>query len=167
MTVRPVAGPSPDFRLEAYFAGRTQGSGVFLDRFGRLRRQFQIDAEGRFDGETLTLAERITYDDGQIEPRTWRLRPVGEHAYDATTDDLVGLARGRVQGSEFALDYRIALDLGGRRVVVRFDDRMFLQPNGLLINRANVFKFGILIGQVTCVFRQLASLDECGDAQAA
>jgi Protein of unknown function (DUF3833) len=167
MMVRPLAGRSPDFRLEAYFAGRTQGSGVFLDRFGKLRRQFQIDAEGRFDGEALTLAERITYDDGQIEPRTWRLRPVGDHAYDATTDDLVGLARGTVQGSEFVLDYRIALDLGRRRVVVRFDDRMFLQPNGLLINRANVFKFGILIGQVTCVFRQLASSDESGDAQAA
>lgn len=167
MTMRPCAARDPDFRLEAYFAGRTQGSGVFLDRFGRLRRQFQIDAEGHFDGETLTLVERITYDDGQIEPRTWRLRPVGDHAYDATTDDLVGLARGKIQGSEFALDYRIALDVGGHRVIVRFDDRMFLQPNGLLINRANVIKFGILIGQVTCAFRQLASLDESDNARAA
>lgn len=152
MGMQAFAGREPRLRLEEFFLGRTRASGLFVDRFGKLRRQFQMEAEGHFDGDALTLAEHFIYDDGQAERRTWQLRPVGEHRYDAHTDDLVGPARGAAYGNVFNLTYRITLDLGGRRLPVRFDDWMFLQPDGTLINRAAVTKFGLLLGQVTCAF---------------
>ena len=40
------------------------------------------------------------------------------------------------------------------RIKVRFDDWMFLQPDGVLINRATVSKFGINIGTVTLFFKK-------------
>jgi hypothetical protein len=36
---------------------------------------------------------------------------------------------------------------------VTFDDRMWLQPDGILINRAKVKKFGIVFGEATIVFQ--------------
>lgn len=159
MKIATFNGREPRLRLEDYFVGQTRAAGIFQDRFGKVRRQFQLEAEGTFDGETLTLVEDFTYDDGQTEQRIWRLRPTGEHGYLARTADVVGAAHGAAHGNAFHLDYRIALDLGARRMTVRFDDWMFLQPDGTLINRASVTKFGILLGQVTCSFRQVAAVE--------
>jgi len=149
-----VAG-EPRLRVDEFFAGRTRGSGLFTDRFGRLRRQFRIDAEGVADGDGLTLSEHIAYADGPSEERVWRIRPTGPDGYAAETRDLVGLASGVARGCVFNLSYRLNLALGPRRLTVRFDDWMYLQPDGLLINRAAVSKFGLLLGQITCVFWRL------------
>ena len=35
---------------------------------------------------------------------------------------------------------------------VRFDDWMFLQPNGVLVNRAHVSKWGVEIGEISLFF---------------
>lgn len=152
MDVRSYAGCDPELRLEKFFVGRTRASGLFVDRFGKLRRQFQLTAEGRLEDGTLVLDEHFTYGDGAAETRTWRIRPRGGHEYDARTDDLVGPASGAAYGNVVHLSYKIRLDLGGRKLPVRFDDWMFLQPDGVLINRANVSKYGILLGQVNCIF---------------
>jgi hypothetical protein len=37
---------------------------------------------------------------------------------------------------------------------VDFDDRMYLQPDGVLINHATVRKFGIRVGEAVIVFRR-------------
>ena len=36
-----------DLRLEDFLRGRTLASGIFRDRFGKLRRQFQMEIDGR------------------------------------------------------------------------------------------------------------------------
>jgi len=40
-------------------------------------------------------------------------------------------------------------------IKVRFDDWMFLQEKGVLINRAEVKKFGITLGVVSITFLKL------------
>ena len=37
---------------------------------------------------------------------------------------------------------------------VRFDDKMWLMSSGDLLNKARVYKFGVLIGSVTIVFKE-------------
>jgi hypothetical protein len=142
----------PALRLEDYFAGTTRAWGVFQDRFGTLRRQFEVDIDGRWDGQTLTLTEDFRYDDGETESRVWSLRPDGETGYVGTTADAVGPARGTVDGNAFRWRYRFRLAIGAKRLTVAFDDRMFLQADGTLINRARVTKFGLLLGEATIVF---------------
>ena len=51
------------------------------------------------------------------------------------------------------------LKVGGSRVKVHFDDWMFLQPNGVLINKATVSKLGLDIGRVTIAFTKKADAD--------
>ena len=46
------------------------------------------------------------------------------------------------------------LKIGESRLRVQFDDWMFLQHDGVLINRARVSKLGFEIGQVTLTFQK-------------
>jgi hypothetical protein len=41
---------------------------------------------------------------------------------------------------------------------VKFDDWMFLQPGGVLLNRARMSKFGVELGQVTLSFMKLEEI---------
>lgn len=149
---RHQAAVRPLLRLEAYFAGRTRAWGVFQDRFGKLRRQFEVEVEGDWDGRRLTLTEDFLYDDGETERRVWHIEPQGRSGYRGTADDVIGEARGRAVANQLHWRYRFSLPVGAKRLLVDFDDRMFLQPDGKLINRARVSKFGILLGEATIVF---------------
>lgn len=156
MKQQNVDGSPQRFVLEEYFHGRTRAWGIFEDRAGRLRRQFVVDIEGRWDGGTLTLDERFRYADGAAERRMWTIRKRGERAYEGRADDVVGVARGTVRGTTLNWRYRLDVAVGRRSWRLHFDDRMFLQPDGILINRATVSKFGITVGRVTIVFRKPA-----------
>ena len=53
--------------LFEYFSGQSRAWGLFEDRFGKVRRQFSVDIEGRVSGDTLTLEEDFVYDDGELD----------------------------------------------------------------------------------------------------
>ena len=148
MTVRPR------LRIEDYFAGKTRAWGIFQDRFGTLRRQFVVDIDGSWDGETLTLVEDFVYDDGKTERRTWRIRRTGAQSYEGSADGVIGTARGESHGNALTWTYRFAMKVGDRTWTVAFDDRMFLQDDGVMINRATVSKLGLTLGAVTIAFRK-------------
>jgi hypothetical protein len=153
---RPHGLPGPDLRLEEYFAGESRAWGIFQDRFGAVRRQFTVDLDGRWDGRTLTLTEDFAYDDGEAETRVWRLRKEYASArgqgWVGETADAIGPARGAVEGNRFHWRYRFSLAIGAKRLAVAFDDLMVLQPDGVLLNRARVTKFGLLLGEATIAF---------------
>lgn len=147
---------TPALRLEEFFSGRSRCWGLFEDRFGQLRRQFVIDLEGRWDGDRLSLTEEYRYDDGEAGRRVWSIRPVGPDGYEGTADDVVGVARGRVVGNRFRWCYAMDIKVGQGSWRVRFDDRLILQPDGVLLNRAHMSRWGVRLGSVTAAFRPWA-----------
>jgi hypothetical protein len=160
----------PQLRLEEYFQGRTEAWGVFRDRFGNLRRQFKVIIDGTWNGETLVLDERFEYADGADEQRIWTIRAVGPDGYEGTAADVRGIARGRVQGNTLVWGYQLDLPVGGRTWTVDFDDRMYLQPDGVLINHAIVRKFGVRVGEAMIVFQRIeddAAAENLGRAEPA
>ena len=146
-----------ELQIERFLAGPLKLTGLFQDRFGALRRQFEADAHGTWDGKTLTLVEDFLYDDGQREQRTWRIEKVGENRYRGSAGGVIGMAEGETRGRVFTWRYHFALPVGGKIWKVRFNDWMFLQNDEILINRAEVTRFGIRIGQLVCVFQKLPS----------
>ncbi len=144
------------FRLETYFDGKTKAWGVFQDMFGRPQRQFVVDIDGRWDGETLTLVEDFLFSDGETEQRTWHIRPTGDGGYEGRADDVIGVAKGQVKATSLNWSYLFGLRLGSFVLRVRFSDWFFLMGDGVLINRADITKFGIRLGQATIVFRPVA-----------
>jgi hypothetical protein len=152
MRIEEFAGRSPTFVPELFFAGRTQAWGIFEDRFGRLRREFEVEIDGRWDGRVLTLDERFDFSDGEQDRRVWRLTKLDEGRYRAACDEVAGEPLVEVAGNALHFSYAIGLQIGNRHLPVRFDDWMFLQPHGVLVNRARVSKCGLRIGEATIFF---------------
>jgi len=144
----------PKLVLFDYFEGKTSAWGMFEDRFGNIRRQFQVDIEGRVEGNEITLDERFQYNDGEKDRRIWQIRKTGDHTFEGTADDVIGMAKGTVQGNALNWTYDLNLKVGDSSYKVHFDDWMFLQPGGVMINRARLSKWGVDIGEVTLFFKK-------------
>ena len=145
----------PEFSLEDYFSGKTEAWWLFHDRFGNLKRSFKVDITGTLSGNELTLDERFLYDDGEEDQRIWKIKLLGNNKYSGTADDVVGSAIGEASGNALNWKYKLNLKIKDSTVKVDFDDWMFLQDRGILINRAEVKKWGLNIGVVTITFLKI------------
>ena len=152
MQPKDYAGTEPELDLFAYFDGQTRAWGIFQGRSGGLERQFRVDIDGKVVGDELTLTEDFVYADGETQQRIWRIRRIDAHRYEGKADDVVGVATGEAYGQALNWRYTLRLPFRGSTVDVQFDDWMFLQTDGVLINRATVRKFGFRVGEVTLFF---------------
>jgi Protein of unknown function (DUF3833) len=152
MTDFPVS-----FALEDYFSGPVRAHGVLQDRFGRIRKQFIVDMHGRMDAGVLILHETFRFSDGATSNRTWRIRRTGIDTYEGSADDVVGRAIGQVIGNSIRWRYRLRLKVGRNIRSFDFHDTMLLQGDGLMINRAEMRKFGVRLADMTLVFRKTST----------
>lgn len=155
MKITDFEGKTPKFILEDYFEGKTEASGIFYDRFGDIRRQFVVSITGKVEGDKLYLQEDFVYDDGETEQRNWTLTRTGPTTYEGTAAGVVGIAKGQIAGNAFQWTYTYDLKMKDRTLRVTFDDWMFLQPNGVVMNRATVSKWGIELGTVVISFSRI------------
>jgi hypothetical protein len=168
MKVEDFRNEQPTLTLEGYFEGRAEAWGVFEDRFGNVRRQFTVDIEGSWDeaAQELTLIEDFDYSDGETERRVWELTKTGPTTYEGTAGGVVGVAKGEIAGNAFNWKYRFDLPVGDSTWRVDFDDWMFLQPGGVIVNRASVSKWGVEIGRAMIFFRKVDEAMEDAAASA-
>lgn len=153
MKIQDFATQTPVLKIEEYFAGRTTAWGLFEDRFGTLRRSFTVTIDGAWDGRELTLDERFLYSDGETDRRVWRITKTAEGRYEGRADDVIGTAEGQSAGNALNWTYELMMKVGDDRWRVRFDDWMWLQPGGVLMNRAHVYRWGLWIGTVSLFFQ--------------
>jgi hypothetical protein len=152
MKIEEFAQATPEFVLEDYFQGRTVAWGMFEDRFGRVQRQFVVEINGTWDGTTLVLNEDFVYNDGEKENRVWSVTKTGDNTYEGATANAIGKALGVREGNAFHWAYDFNLKVGDGYWKVGFDDWMFLQPDGVLLNKAVVTRWGIKVGTVFLSF---------------
>jgi len=155
MKPEQFADTKPRFVLEEYFAGETKAWGIFEDRFGTVRRQFSVKITGTWDGQQLVLDEHFTYMDGEKDRRVWKIKKHNDHHYEGKADDVIGTAKGESFGNALNWRYDMDLKVGNGTWRVHFNDWMFLQADGVLINRARVTKWGLEIGQITLAFQKV------------
>ena len=155
MDIDKFKNNNPELILEDYFSGKVEAWGLFHDRFGNLQRSFSVDFDGKKDGDSLVLNEKFLYDDGEQEQRIWKIKILGEKKYLGSADDVIGEAKGKAVGNALNWTYKLNLKVKNSTVTVDFDDWMFLQDRNILINRADVKKWGIKIGVVTITFLKI------------
>ena len=155
MNIEKFKGSQPIFTLEDYFAGKTEAWGMFHDRFGNLKRTFKVDITGTIESNTLTLDEKFLYDDGEQDSRVWTIKILGNNQYSGTASDVVGEATGISEGNALNWKYKLNLKVGDSTILVDFDDWMFLQDRNILMNRAEVKKWGLNIGVVSITFLKI------------
>ena len=154
MNVKNFENEKPRLVLEDYFDGKTKAWGMFHDRFGNLKRSFKVDITGTLDNDTLTLDEKFVYNDGEKESRIWSIKILGNNKYSGTAGDVIGEATGVSSGNALNWKYKLNLKVKESTVVVDFDDWMFLQDDNILMNRAEVKKWGIVLGVVSITFKK-------------
>ncbi len=153
MDINKFISNEPKLLLEDYFNGSLEAWGLFHDRFGNLKRQFKVKIVGKInDKNQLLLDESFLYDDGEKEKRVWTIDILGDGKYRGRADDVIGVANGIAVGNALNWKYELLLNFKDNKIKVSFDDWMFLQDRDILINRAEVKKFGINIGVVTITF---------------
>jgi hypothetical protein len=117
-----------------------------------IRRRFDVDVTATPQDNGFILDEDFVYDDGELETRQWVVSRHGDNQYKGVAGGVIGEATGYVDGNALIWRYRFALPVGKRRITIRFDDVMAVQPDGVLINRARLTKLGIWVGDVLISF---------------
>lgn len=148
------AREQPVFDVRRYFDGPLVGHGMFTDRSGRIVKRFRVDLVGRWDGDVGTLEEDFHYADGTRERRVWTLRPLGDGRWSGTASDVVGEAQGEARGNTLQWRYTLRLPVDGTTYDVQFDDWMVRIDEQVMLNRAEMSKFGVRLGEVTLSFRR-------------
>ena len=149
--ITPAAAGS--FSLEGFFTGRSIAKGSFRSITG-VKKTFQVQLLGKWDGRTLTLREDFTFDDGTHDRKTWRFTKDGPGRYRGTREDVIGETEVSIKGNVARFSYVVLLDANNRRNRVRFHDTMTLNTDGRVLNSAYVTKFGLPVAWTRVDFRR-------------
>lgn len=154
--VSDYALEKPVLDLRQYFNGTVDAYGIFTDRSGKVVKRFTVVMKCTWQGppgsETGVLDEAFTYSDGTTSRRVWTLKRLPDGRYTGTAADVVGEAAGQEKGNAFRWGYTLRLPVDGRVIEVQFDDWMYLMTDKVLLNKAEMSKFGFRLGEITLSF---------------
>lgn len=154
-SVEQFAGTTPVFDPLVFFTGHVTSWGVIEDRGAAPTSQITTDCRGVLESpDTLRMDQQLT-EGGKTRTRTWRLRRVTPTHFEATADDIVGGASGYVAGRVFHWRYTLALEPGNSLKNVGFDQWMYFEEDGSMLNRATISKLGVTLAHVTEHFRHV------------
>lgn len=144
-------------KIEQYFSGKSKAYGILFDRGGVPQRYFSVDLLGTWDTktQTLTLEEDFVFNDGEQSRRVWVIRKTGPDEYRGKANDVIGEAKGFSRGNTFHWDYVLEVPYKGTSLALTIDDWLFLNDDNVLINRAEMYKFGFKVGEIVISFNRL------------
>lgn len=149
------AREAPPLDLRSYFNGPLLAHGIFTDRAGKVQRRFIVKLMGRWQGDDGVLEEDFEYSDGIKERRVWQIKRLADGRWSGRAADVVGEARGVSAGNALRWSYTLKLPVDGKVYEVDFDDWMYLLDDKVMLNKAQMSKFGIRLGEVTLSFQKL------------
>ncbi len=136
------------FVIERDLLGKTVGRGSFKSITGA-DRAFTAYLDGSWDGTTFTLVEDFDYDDGEKDRKTWRLTRTANGEWRGLREDVVGAARGYMDGPALRLEYIVDIPKkNGGATRVGFRDVLVLRADGVVYNKAKVGWRGFAVGGV-------------------
>jgi hypothetical protein len=144
----------PAMDLQRYFNGTVDAWGMFQDRSGKVIKRFYVRIDARWTGDTGVLDEHFEYSDGTRSRRVWTITRLDANRYRGTADDVIGEARGEMQGNALRWQYVLKLEVDGKTWEVDFDDWMYMIDDQVMLNRSVMSKFGIRLGEVILSFRK-------------
>ena len=134
---------NPALRPELFFEGRTQGTGT-LELLTGKRRSLRVEGRGTAEADgSLRLDQVVTFDDGEVQERTWRLVKLDARTYSATLSDATGPVAAEVTGNRFHLRYRL------RKPAIYMEQWLYLQADGTVLNLATITVLGIPWARLT------------------
>ena len=153
---RDYAGSAPVFDPRRHLAGEMQSDGVIYGPTGRVAARFTARMRGDWDNAGGSLAEVFDFATGQQQQRLWTITDAGSARFTATAPDVEGVAVGELSGATLRMRYRLRLaqDAGGH--LLNVTDWLYLAPNGVILNRSEMRKFGIKVAELVATIRRVA-----------
>jgi len=148
------AQQTPKLDIERYFNGTLDVHGMFQDRAGTVQKRFTVIMRCSWNGDVGTLDEDFSYSDGTRQRRVWTLRKTAPGRYTGTAPDVVGEATVTVAGNAMRLQYVLQVPSDGKVYDVDFDDWLYLIDDRVMLNRAQMSKFGFGLGSLTVAFNR-------------
>lgn len=155
-SVQMYGKESPTLDLATYFNGEVDAYGIFTNRSGEVVKRFKVLIKAKWevkDGKRVgTLDEDFVYSDGTKQKRIWTLTEVAPGRFSGTASDVIGEAVGELAGNALNWRYTLALPVDSKTYHVQFNDWMYLMDDKVMLNKAEMSKFGIYLGEVTLAF---------------
>ena len=126
----------PAFAPEQFFNGPLTAHGVLKNRSGDVTRTFNATINAYWRNGVGTLEERFEFNDGEIQYRTWTLRPQGDGRYLANAGDVLGDGEATTAGNAFHLDYTLQIQYNGKPLALAVDDWMFRVNDTVVLKRS-------------------------------
>lgn len=157
-TPAPPTAAGPPITLVSTFRGRTTGRGHFRVWLTGDERRFSARLNGTVTGQvgarSLTLVEDFLYDDGQEDRLTWVFREQAPGRWTGRREDTVGEATVIEANGVIRLSY--IADFRSPSGVNRlgFEDILYAQPDGTVVNDAVVSRAGLPVASVRFLIRR-------------
>ena len=146
------AAERPVLSLREYFSGKVEAHGMFQDRTGKVVKRFTVTMDCSWRGDDGVLDEAFVFSDGTTQRRVWKLKALPDGRFSGTADDVIGSALGEQRGNAFQWRYTLRQPVGETTYDVQMDDWMYLVDGKVMLNRAEMSKFGLRVGEVTLAF---------------
>ncbi|MET0355838.1 MAG: DUF3833 domain-containing protein [Cellvibrio sp.] len=139
---------SPKLTPQEFFNGNLTAKGVVKSRSGKVTRYFTATINAHWKDGVGTLDEKFIFDDGEIQYRTWKLKPEGQTSFSGTANDVIGVGDGKFSGNAINFKYTLAVKLKDSTVNVDIDDWMWLVDENTVVNESILTKFGFRVGSI-------------------
>ncbi len=155
ITTQDYAANTPKLDIRHYLDGPLEAWGILYDMHGKADLQFHVTMRGSWKGNTGTLDEHFVYSDGRKDERVWTLQFSDDNYFTATAHDVIGVAEGSQNGNTVNMKYTLNTKrASGDTVILSMDDWMYLLDSKTLINRTQMRKFGLTVGELVITFRK-------------
>lgn len=140
---------TPELKLENFFQGELTAYGMVQDYSGEVIQRFTVTMDAHWDGNEGTLDEHFVYADGREQQRVWHITKTGPNRYEGRADDIEGVAEGTTAGNVLNWKYQLEVMVDGEPMVLTLDDWLYLVDENNMINRTDMYKWGIPVGEIT------------------
>ncbi len=149
---------SGDFDPVSFFTGHVTSWGVEEDRGGQPTGIVTTDCVGTASpAGGLAMVQTLHLPGGKTQTRTWQMRRTGPGQYQATANDMDGVATGTVGGRAMHWRWSLETSPGDGLANVTMDQWFYRMADGAVMIRTNVTKAGIRVLSISEQFEKDAA----------
>ncbi|TNC87581.1 MAG: hypothetical protein CSH37_00300 [Thalassolituus sp.] len=162
--VEHAEGRSPKLIPQTFFNGKICADGVVRDRSGAEIRSFNARIDASWDKDGVGTLDEVFYfyDEAGAGPkretRVWTLTPAlqdGREVLSAQASDVPEATIMEWSGNAIHMAYTLRYGEPGDTIDLNMDDWMFQVADGVVVNETRMTKFGLHVGQILLVMRQV------------
>lgn len=163
-------GRTPELVPQKFFNGKICADGVVRDRSGAEIRSFNASIDASWDGNGVGTLDEVFYfydeagADPKRETRVWTLTPAvldGRDVLSAQASDVPEATTMEWSGNAIHMAYTLRYGEPGDTIDLNMDDWMFQVADGVVVNETRMSKFGLHVGQILLVMRQVDASVSC------